>query len=61
LREGHDNVGAAGRGLTKPRHQQKPVDTVQQFFAHRDVRTAKIYTHVLNRGGHGVKSPADAL
>ncbi|MFZ5862845.1 MAG: integron integrase, partial [Nitrospirota bacterium] len=27
----------------------------------RDVKTTMIYTHVLNRGGRGVKSPADRL
>jgi len=30
-------------------------------MAHRDVKTTMIYTHVLNRGGHGVQSPADRL
>jgi hypothetical protein len=29
--------------------------------SHRDVKTTMIYTHVLNRGGHGVQSPADRL
>jgi hypothetical protein len=28
---------------------------------HKDVSTTMIYTHVLNRGGKGVKSPADNL
>ncbi|MBI4743301.1 MAG: hypothetical protein HY776_00450 [Actinobacteria bacterium] len=27
----------------------------------KDVSTTMIYTHVLNRGGHGVFSPADRL
>ena len=27
------------------------------FFSHKDVKTTMIYTHVLNRGGWGVKSP----
>lgn len=30
-------------------------------MAHKDVRTTMIYTHVLNRGGGGVRSPADGL
>jgi site-specific recombinase XerD len=31
------------------------------LFGHRDVRTTMIYTHVLNKGGRGVQSPADRL
>jgi len=37
------------------------IRTVQELLGHRDVETTMIYTHVLNRGGHGVQSPADRL
>ena len=37
------------------------IRTVQELLGHRNVETTMIYTHVLNRGGLGVKSPADSL
>jgi site-specific recombinase XerD len=37
------------------------IRTVQELLGHNDVRTTMIYTHVLNRGGHCVKSPVDTL
>jgi len=36
------------------------IRTVQELLGHRDVRTTMIYTHVLNRGGLGVRSPLDS-
>jgi len=69
-------VAAAGRaGLTKRvtthafRHSFAThlledgydIRTVQELLGHESVETTMIYLHVLNKGGRGVKSPADAL
>jgi len=37
------------------------IRTVQELLGHTNVTTTMVYTHVLNRGGRGVKSPVDRL
>jgi len=37
------------------------IRTVQELLRHTSVKTTMIYTHVLNRGGRGVRSPIDVL
>ena len=49
------------RGKPVPSEDNHDIRNGQERRGHRDVSTTMIYTHVLNRGPAGVRSPADRM
>lgn len=70
FREAREKAGVAkAAGCHTLRHsfathllqQGYDIRTVQELLGHSNVSTTMVYTHVLNRGGRGILSPADRL
>ena len=57
----HDGSSFVGIKFEGSAHCEEGYDirTVQELLDHSDVRATMTYTHLLNQGGRGVRSPAD--
>ena len=46
---------------THPHESGMDIRTIQDLLGHKDVSTTMIYTHVVNRGALGARSPLDSM